>query len=79
MDTDKFTENYEVGCLETIITEGKKYFTDKDKSSIISKINYKIKSLSEAIKLDSVKENEDLRVKLAGELSELRNSLGKLN
>ena len=79
MDTDKFTENYEVGCLETIITEGKKYFSDKDKSSIISKINYKIKSLSEAIKLDSVKENEDLRVKLAGELSELRNSLGKLN
>ena len=79
MDTDKFTENYEVGCLETIIAEGKKYFTDKDKSSIISKINYKIKSLSEAIKLDSVKENEDLRVKLAGELSELRNSLGKLN
>ena len=78
MDTDKLTENYEIGCLETIISEGKKYFTDKDKVTISSKIKYQINTLSESIKLDNVKENEDLRTKIGEELSELRRSLGKL-
>ena len=79
MDTNKLTENYEVGCIETIISEGKKHFTNKDKVSITSKLNSQIRTLTESIKLDEVKENNELRTKIGNEISELRNSITNLS
>jgi hypothetical protein len=78
MDKTEVTENYEVGVLEAILTEGKKYFNDKDKRSLISIIEQQIRIHNDAIKEDGVKDNEDLRNKIALELGELRKSEGKI-
>ena len=77
MDKTQVTEKYEVGCLEAIATEGKKYFNDKDKRSSISAIESQMKVLTDAMKKDDVRVNKDLKNKIGQELSELRRSVGK--
>lgn len=78
MDKNKVTDNYEVGCLEVIISEGKKYFNDKDKRNLISDIEQMIRVMTEAMKKDNVRVNKDLRNKINQELTELRKAEGKL-
>ena len=78
MDKTKVTEKYEVGCLEAIISEGRKYFNDKDKRSLSTDIEQEMRVLTDAMKKDNVRVNKDLRAKIGKELSELRNSQGKL-
>lgn len=78
MDKTKVTESYEVGVLEAILTEGKKYFNDKDKRNLVSEIEHQIRVLTDAMKKDNVRVNKDLRNKIAQELSELRRSEGKV-
>lgn len=78
MDKNSVTDKYEVGCLEVILSEGKKYFNDRDKRNIIGDINQQIGVLTDAMKKDNVRVNKDLRNKIAQELSELRRSAGKI-
>ena len=78
MDKTKVTETYEVGCLEAIISEGRKYFNDKDKRKLSTDISHEMEVLTDAMKKDNVRVNKDLRSKIAKELAELRNSQAKL-
>ena len=78
MDRTKVTTNYESGVLESIISEGKKYFNDKDKRNIISKIDSTIGELTDLMKKDNIRVNKDLVKKIGIELSELRKSEGKI-
>ena len=78
MDKTKVTDTYEVGCLETIIVEGKKYFNDKDKRILISEIEQQMRVLTDTMKKDEIRVNKDLKNKIGQELSELRRSEGKI-
>jgi hypothetical protein len=78
MDRTKVTDKYEVGCVEVIHSEGKKYFNDRDKRNLMTDIEQQIRVLTEAMKKDNVRVNKDLRNKISQELSELRRSEGKL-
>ena len=78
MDRTKVTDKYEVGCVEVILSEGKKYFNDRDKRNLMTDIEQQIRVLTEAMKKDNVRVNKDLRNKISQELSELRRSEGKL-
>jgi len=78
MDKNKITDKYEVGCVEVILSEGKKYFNDKDKRNLISDIQQQIRVLTDLMKKDNVRVNKDLRNKISQELSELRRAEGKL-
>ena len=78
MDKTKVTDKYDIGCLEVIISEGRKYISDKDKRGLSSDIEQQMRVLTDAMKKDNVRVNKDLRAKIAKELSELRNSQGKL-
>jgi hypothetical protein len=71
-------EDYQVGCLESVVIEGNKYFNNKDRRNLISEIEQSIRTLSENMQSDNIKENVDLRRKVAEELSELRRSEGRL-
>ena len=78
MDKTNVTDKYEIGCLEAILTEGKKYFNDKDKRGLVSDIEQQIRVLTDAMKKDNVRVNKDLRNKIAQELGELRRSEAKV-
>jgi hypothetical protein len=78
MDKTKVTENYDIGCLEAIISEGRKYFNDKDKRGLSSAIEQEMRVLTDAMKKDNVRANKELRSRIGKELSELRNAQAKL-
>ncbi len=78
MDKNKVTDGYEIGCLEAIMTEGKKYFNDKDKRNLISVMDQQIRILTDAMKKDEIRVNKDLKNKISQELSELRRSEAKI-
>jgi hypothetical protein len=78
MDRTKVTDGYEVGCLEAIMIEGKKYFNDKDKRNLISDIEQQMRIFTDAMKKDEVRVNKDLKNKISQELSELRRSEAKI-
>jgi hypothetical protein len=78
MDKVKVTDKYEVGVLEAILSEGKKYFNDKDKRNLIGDIEQQMRVMTESMKKDNVRVNKDLRNKISQELSELRRAEGKL-
>ena len=78
MDKTKVTDGYEVGCLESIIVEGRKYFNDKDKRNLISDIEQQMRVLTDTMKKDEIRVNKDLKNKIGQELSELRRSEGKV-
>ena len=78
MDKTKVTDGYEIGCLEAIMTEGKKYFNDKDKRNLISAMDQQMRILTDAMKKDEIRVNKDLKNKISQELSELRRSEGKI-
>ena len=78
MDKTQVTDKYDVGCLEAIISEGRKYINDKDKRGLSSDIDQQMRVLTDAMKKDNVRVNKDLRAKIGKELSELRNAQGKL-
>lgn len=78
MDKNKVTDGYEVGCLEAIAVEGRKYFNDKDKRNLIGDMDQQIRVLTDAMKKDEVRVNKDLKNKISQELSELRRSEGKI-
>lgn len=78
MDKIKVTENYEVGVLECIISEGKKFFSDKDKRNLIGDIDTMIGALTDNMKKDKIRVNKDLCKKIALELTELRKCQGKI-
>lgn len=78
MDKTKVTDKYEIGCLEVILSEGKKYFNDRDKRNIISDIEQQIGVLTDTMKKDNVRVNKDLRNKIGQELSELRRAENKI-
>ena len=78
MDTTKVTDSYEVGVLDCILSEGKKYFNDKDKRNLMGDIDNNIRHLTDLMKKDKIRVNKDLTKKIALELTELRKSQGKL-
>lgn len=78
MDKSKVTDNYEVGVLEAIFNEGKKYFNERDRRNLMSDLDNQIGTLTDAIKKDKVRINKDLSKKIAQELTELRKCTTKL-
>lgn len=78
MDKSKVTDGYEVGVLEAIVVEGKKYITEKDKRYLMMDVQQKMIVMTEVMKKDNVRVNKDLRNKISQELSELRRVSGKL-